>query len=74
MNNLKQLMQMVGKNIYTIRRQKGLNVDQLSNKTSLTNDVIEGIEHGDVQSTLSDLLDIANALEVEPKEFLRINE
>jgi transcriptional regulator with XRE-family HTH domain len=61
----------VGQNIQTIRINRGIESIDIANKLFLTLKAIDGIEAGLVSVTLIDLLEIANALGVEPAELVK---
>ncbi|MED3995300.1 helix-turn-helix domain-containing protein [Peribacillus sp. NPDC096447] len=63
------LITLIGKNIKTIRKQKNLTQEALSEMCGLQTSFLAGIERGDRNITLQTLERIIDGLEVEPQEL-----
>jgi len=59
-----------GKNLRKIRKSKGLSMEILSYDAGMEYSQISRIELGKINTTISTLKQLADALEVEPKELL----
>ena len=59
-----------GKNLRKIRKSKGLSMEMLSYAAEMEYSQISRIELGKINTTISTLKQLADALEVEPKELL----
>lgn len=59
-----------GDNLRVIRQEKGMSQGQLSILSDLPLSQIGRIERGEVNTTISTLLALADALELEPKTLL----
>lgn len=66
-SNLKKL----GSNIKKLREAKGLSFRELSYACDIDNSKISKIEKGQVNITLTTILQLAKALEVHPAELLK---
>ena len=64
----------LGKNIKYFRKLRGCNLEKLANITGLTINQLENIENGtEIDISLDQLFDIADALDVDPQELLGRN-
>ena len=59
-----------GKNLRKVRKSKGLSMEMLSYDAGMEYSQISRIELGKINTTISTLKQLADALEVEPKELL----
>jgi transcriptional regulator with XRE-family HTH domain len=65
--NLKKL----GANIKRLREAKNLSLRELSYECDIDNSKISKIEKGQINITFTTILQLANALEVQPSELLK---
>jgi transcriptional regulator with XRE-family HTH domain len=56
-------VEMIGQRLKTIREEKGLSLDDLSNMTGFDVDVLAGIENKDVQPQLGTIIKLSKALD-----------
>jgi transcriptional regulator with XRE-family HTH domain len=56
-------VEMIGQRLKTIREEKGLSLDDLSNMTGFDVDVLAGIENKDVQPQLGTIIKLSTALD-----------
>lgn len=61
----------VGKNVRKIRKEKGLSILDLKNLTGLSKSTISDLENDKSSPTIETLQKIANALNVDIKEFFK---
>jgi transcriptional regulator with XRE-family HTH domain len=62
-------VEMIGQRLKTIREEKGLSLDDLSNMTGFDVDVLAGIENKDVQPQLGTIIKLSKALD---SAFIRV--
>jgi transcriptional regulator with XRE-family HTH domain len=67
------LRKLVGRNIRTLRTEKGLSQEKLAWSSKLTSDYVGCLERGQVNVSLDALARIAKSLEVDPKVLLDSN-
>ena len=65
-----KLQELVGKNIRRFRREMGISQEELGFRCELHRTYISGVERGVRNPTVSVIGQIAEALNVEPKELL----
>jgi len=63
----------LGKHLRHIRKEKGLSMEQLAYKAEMEYRQLGRIERGEVSATVVTLLRLAEALEVDIKEFFNFN-
>ena len=59
-----------GKRLASLRKSKGMTQEELTDKAGLSKNMIGNIERGEVNTTLSTLGHIAEALEIPLKELM----
>lgn len=71
-SNHTQKLKCIGKKIANLRKSKGLNQEELAIKASISYSYLTKIEapNCDVSYSIETLFDLADALDVEPKELL----
>ena len=65
----KKTLKAFGNNVRSIREKKNLSVRDVSYACSIDNSKISKIENGQINVTLTTILDLAKGLEVHPKEL-----
>ena len=65
----KPYLKKIGKNIRNARKDKNLSQEKLAELIGKTRNYIGMIERAETRPSVCTLIDIAKALEVEPKEF-----
>lgn len=68
--NLNELKDIYTSNLKTLRSQKGLSQNQVSEKANITEKFYSDIETGRKWGSFETLINISNALEIEPYELL----
>lgn len=63
----------LGIHIRQLRDKKNMSQQDLANDSGITKSQIARIERAEINTTVRTLIKIANALEIEPKELLNIN-
>lgn len=69
----KVFLKKVGENIRSIRKNQGISQGQLSFESGIRINQIGRIERGEINTSLSSILFIAKALNVEPYELIKTN-
>lgn len=64
-DNIKQTKKLLGKRIRELRKSKKMSIEKLAEKANLHTTYVGDIERGDANATISALVKIATALEVE---------
>ncbi|MCI5219950.1 MAG: XRE family transcriptional regulator [Candidatus Electrothrix sp. LOE2] len=67
MENVKQI---IGNNIRTRRKEKGLSQEELAEKAALHRTYIGSVERGERNISVENIVSIARALHILPKELL----
>ena len=67
----KSELQQFGDRVRTLRKAKGLSQEQLAERTGLHRTYIGGIERGERNVSLINIVRLANALEVSPSDLLQ---
>ena len=67
----KSELQKFGDRVRTLRKAKGLSQEQLAELTGLHRTYIGGIERGERNVSLMNIVRLANALEVPPSDLLQ---
>jgi transcriptional regulator with XRE-family HTH domain len=62
-----------GIHIRQLREKKNMSQQDLANDCSMSKRQIGRIERGEINTTLGTIVNIANALDIEPKELLNIS-
>lgn len=65
-----EFLKSVGNNLRRIRLEKGISQEELAHKAGLTLPQVGRFERGEINSGLSILSYLANALQIEPVELL----
>jgi transcriptional regulator with XRE-family HTH domain len=71
MERKEEILRKFGKQLKTIRKQKGLSIGELALATHLEAGHIQKIEAGKVNLLLSTILSLARGLEIAPEELLK---
>jgi transcriptional regulator with XRE-family HTH domain len=71
MERKEEILRKFGKQLTTIRKQKGLSIRELALATHLETGHIQKIEAGKVNLLLSTILSLARGLEIAPEELLK---
>lgn len=71
MERKEELLRKFGKQLKTIRKQKGLSVRELAVAAHLATGQLQKIEAGKVNLLLSTILSLAMGLEIAPEELLK---
>jgi transcriptional regulator with XRE-family HTH domain len=66
----KKVLKAFGKKLKSIREAKDLSVRDVSYNCAIDNSKISKIENGQINITLTTILDLAKGLEIDPKELL----
>ena len=66
----KKLLKKFGENLRNLRTQKGFSLREMSYACSIDNSKIAKIEKGQINITLTTLLQLADALETHPSSLL----
>lgn len=61
-----------GVHIRQLREKKNMSQQDLANDCSMSKRQIGRIERGEINTTLGTIINIANALDIEPKELLDV--
>ena len=69
----KKLLKKFGENLRNLRTQKGFSLREMSYACSIDNSKIAKIEKGQINITLTTLLQLAGALEIHPSSLLEYN-
>lgn len=72
--NEQEYLQRIGENISRIRKEKGIKAKDLAYECDMEKSNLTPIEKGRINVTALTLLKIANALEVDVKEFFDFKE
>lgn len=67
----KSELQQFGDRVRTLRKARGLSQEQLAERTGLHRTYIGGIERGERNVSLINIVRLANALEVSPSDLLQ---
>jgi transcriptional regulator with XRE-family HTH domain len=67
----KSELQQFGDQVRTLRKARGLSQEQLAERTGLHRTYIGGIERGERNVSLINIVRLANALEVSPSDLLQ---
>lgn len=62
-----------GVHLRKLREKNNMSQQDLANDCNVSKRQIGRIERGEINTTLGTIINIANALEIEPKELLNIN-
>ncbi|MFV5699990.1 helix-turn-helix domain-containing protein [Flavobacterium sp. ZT3R17] len=62
-----------GVHLRKLREKNNMSQQDLANDCNISKRQIGRIERGEINTTLGTIINIANALEIEPKELLNIN-
>lgn len=65
----KKILKAFGANVRAIRMKKNLSVRDVSYACFIDNSKISKIENGQINITLTTIIDLAKGLDVHPKEF-----
>lgn len=68
------MRKLVGSNLSRIRRERGLTQEQLEARSGFSQQYLSDLERGRRNPTVVTLFEIAQALGVDPREFLRPEE
>ncbi|GAC1562729.1 MAG: hypothetical protein NVS3B13_36090 [Mucilaginibacter sp.] len=72
-NRYKTFLRTVGNNVRSIRISKGLSMEAVANEANIEYRQLSRIERGEVNTTITSLLKIADALKVNISDFLLIH-
>jgi transcriptional regulator with XRE-family HTH domain len=67
---MKNVKQIIGNNIRTRRKEKGLSQEELAEKAALHRTYIGSVERGERNISVENIVSIARALHILPKELL----
>jgi transcriptional regulator with XRE-family HTH domain len=68
-NRYETFLKQLGKNVRSIRNAKGLSMETLANEAEIEYRQLGRIERGEVNTTITSLLKIADALKVDISNF-----
>ena len=66
----KKFLAAIGKKVKALRKAKGLSQYAFSDESGVSRSQISRLEDGDLNCTMTTLLALAQALDVEPKELI----